>query len=200
MMTTKIGLTMKTLPVAVILIFLASSLAACGGGGGGDGSAGPTIEPNSVLLSDMHINFQDQTFRVTDLYCLPDLSRCQATFQGQIIEFTPDEDSDAEGEIYQTLGEWGHMRTAALYAQLQGFQARYAVAGGVTYPNSIPRGTATWSGDMVGLDSNNRVIRGGAFVQLTDFGDPRVGGNGGAKLVHGSGGIVSLRAEQNSAT
>ena len=26
------------------------------------------------------------------------------------------------------------------------------------------------------------------------------GGNGGAKLVHGSGGIVSLRAEQNSAT
>ena len=25
-------------------------------------------------------------------------------------------------------------------------------------------------------------------------------GNGGAKLVHGSGGIVSLRAEQNSAT
>ena len=27
-----------------------------------------------------------------------------------------------------------------------------------------------------------------------------VPGNGGAKLVHGSGGIVSLRAEQNSAT
>ena len=27
-----------------------------------------------------------------------------------------------------------------------------------------------------------------------------LGGNGGAKLVHGSGGIVSLRAEQNSAT
>ena len=27
-----------------------------------------------------------------------------------------------------------------------------------------------------------------------------VNGNGGAKLVHGSGGIVSLRAEQNSAT
>ena len=28
----------------------------------------------------------------------------------------------------------------------------------------------------------------------------RLPGNGGAKLVHGSGGIVSLRAEQNSAT
>ena len=34
------------------------------------------------------------------------------------------------------------------------------------------------------------------------FEDPKwvASGNGGAKLVHGSGGIVSLRAEQNSAT
>ena len=32
------------------------------------------------------------------------------------------------------------------------------------------------------------------------WGRLRSNGNGGAKLVHGSGGIVSLRAEQNSAT
>ena len=32
------------------------------------------------------------------------------------------------------------------------------------------------------------------------IGRRRAAGNGGAKLVHGSGGIVSLRAEQNSAT
>ena len=32
------------------------------------------------------------------------------------------------------------------------------------------------------------------------IGVARSTGNGGAKLVHGSGGIVSLRAEQNSAT
>ena len=31
-------------------------------------------------------------------------------------------------------------------------------------------------------------------------GDAVVSGNGGEKLVHGSGGIVSLRAERNSAT
>ena len=37
-------------------------------------------------------------------------------------------------------------------------------------------------------------------TSIVDGCDKPTGGNGGAKLVHGSGGIVSLRAEQNSAT
>ena len=124
----------------------------------------------------MLISFQGQDFRITDLYCRPDLSRCQATFQGEVIEFTPEDDSDAyvDVSIHETLGEWGHMETAAVFGGVQGMQVRYAAAAGVTYPNSIPRGPATWSGHMVGLDSNSRVVRGAAVVQLRDFADAEV--------------------------
>ena len=38
------------------------------------------------------------------------------------------------------------------------------------------------------------------ILEAMDGTDGETPGNGGEKLVHGSGGIVSLRAEQNSAT
>ena len=66
------------------------------------------------------------------------------------------------------------MEAVTVFGRVQGLQVRYAAAGGVTHPNSIPRGSATWSGHMVGLDSNNRVVRGAAVVRLSDFADPNV--------------------------
>lgn len=124
----------------------------------------------------MLIGFQGQDFRITDLYCRPDLSRCQATFQGEVVEFAPDDDSaaDVEASIYETLGEWEYMEAVAVFGSVQGMQVRYAAAAGVTYPNSIPLGSATWSGHMIGLDSNNRVVRGAAVVQLRDIADAEV--------------------------
>ena len=142
---------MKVFSAALILIGLAASLTSCGSGDGSKPTTGgPSIEPNSILLSDMLISFQGQNFRITDLYCRPDLSHCQATFQGEVIEFTPEDDPDADADvnIYETLGEWEHMEAAAVFGRVQGMQVRYAAAGGVTHPNSIPRGSATWVGHM----------------------------------------------------
>ena len=166
---------MKTFSVALILIELATTLASCGDGDGSSPTTGgSSIQPNSILLSDMLVSFQGERFRIEDLRCRPDLSRCQATFQGEVFEFTPEADADAHARIYETLGEWEHMEVAAVFGRVQGMQVRYALAAGVTYPNSIPRGSATWSGHMVGLDSNNRVVRGAAVVQLSDFADAEV--------------------------
>ena len=167
---------MKAHTAALILVLLTLSLSACGGGGDSSSHSTerPVLEPNSILLSDMLVSFQDEHFRIEDLHCLPDLSRCQATFQGDEISFTPEHDADIDANIYETLGEWEHMEVVAVFGRLQGMQARYAAAAGVTYPNSIPRGPATWSGHMVGLDSNNRVVRGAAIVQLIDFADEEV--------------------------
>ena len=164
---------MKAFSAALILIGLAWSLSACVGGGDSfsPSTERPTLVPNSILLSDMLVSFQGEHFRIEDLYCRPDFSRCQATFQGEVIEFTPEDDADADASIYETLGEWEHMEVAALFGRVQGMQARYAAAAGVTYPNSIPRGSATWSGELIGLDSNNRVVRGAAVVQLNDITD-----------------------------
>lgn len=165
---------MRFLPVALLLV-VASLLASCGGGGGsGDASTRPTITPNSILISDVLVSLQGQTDRIANIFCRSDFSLCQATYQGQTFQFVPDEDSDVQGAVYQTLGDWNHTRAGAIYANLQGLQARYAAAGGVTYPDSTPRGTAEWNGDMVGLDYNSRVVRGGATITLTDFGDARV--------------------------
>lgn len=156
-------------------------LTACGGGGGGRSNImieGPRlgdITPNSVLISDMLVSGHGGFERISDVSCTPSLSQCRATVQGQVIAFTPEDDPDVSGTIYMTLGEWGDLRAGAIYAQFEGFQARYAVAGGRLYANSLPQqGSATWNGDMVGLDSNNRVVRGGATLTVANFTDPRV--------------------------
>ena len=164
-------------------------LAACGGGGGGGGGPqtntnvsieGPTpapIEANSILISDMLLSGLGISERVSNVSCTPS-GLCQATYQGEVITFEVETDPDDQvsGTLYTSLGKWSHMNVAAAYVRIDaaGLQARYAVAAGVVHPNSIPRGTATWTGDMVGLDSNNRLVRGGASIRLVDFGDPRV--------------------------
>ncbi len=64
---------------------------------------------------------------------------------------------------------------AAVYYRFDGASARYAVAVGVVHPDSLPlRGSAAWRGDMVGLDSSNRAVRGGAGLAIADLSDPSV--------------------------
>ena len=136
---------MKAHSAALFLIRLAWPLSACGGGGDSSSPSTerPPLVPNSILLSDMLVSFQREHFRIEDLYCRPDFSRCQATFQGEAIEFTPEDDADADVRIYETLGDWEHMEVAAMFGRVQGIQARYAAAAGVAYPSRIPRGSAT---------------------------------------------------------
>lgn len=172
---------MRGLHTFVTITFIPAMLmlAACGGGSGGpdvtiEGPQLGDITPNSVLLSDMLISGPDGFERASDVSCTPSFSRCRATVQRRVITFTPETDPDGSGVIYQTLGEWDDLRAAAIYAQIDGYNARYGVVGGIVHPNSIPTGTATWTGDMVGLDTNNRTVRGGASITLADFGNPRV--------------------------
>lgn len=167
--------TIKVAAVATGLLFLT----ACGGGGGSnitiEGRTPTDVTPNSVLVSDLIISGQGVFERVSNVFCTPDLSRCRATFRGVTYTFDTQDNSSVSGTIYTTLGDWGHMDAGAIYVQLDGLQARYAAAGGVVHPNSIPlQGSATWTGDMVGLDSNNRLVRGGAALTIDDLSVPRV--------------------------
>ena len=167
----------------IVLVVAGLFLAACGGGGSTnirtDGSQQPPLNANSVLFSDMLISgqgFADE--RVSDIFCTPDISRCQATYAGQTFAFEPEADSDAdadtEGTIFTTLGTWNHIRVAAIHVSSEGLQGRFALAGGVTHANSLLSGSATWTGEMVALDSNNRVIRGDASLTIANFNNPSV--------------------------
>lgn len=131
-----------------------------------------------MLISPL---IRDIDERASDITCQLDLSICQVIVQKQTFTFDPsDPGPAATGTIYTALEDytelekWNHMNVGAVYAQFQGIQARYALASGVVHPDSIPRGSAIWSGKMVGLDANNRVVRGEAAITFTDFGDPRV--------------------------
>lgn len=160
------------------------ALGACGGGGGSgelriEGAQPKDISPTSILFSDMLISpligRKGIDERASDITCQPDLSICQVIVQKQTFTFeTSYPGPAATGTIYTALEEWNHMNVGVVYAHFQGFQARYSLASGVVHSNSILRGSATWSGEMVGLDANNRVVRGEAAISLTDFRDPRV--------------------------
>ena len=168
----------------IVLVAAGLFLAACGGGGGGGstntpiiGSQQPPLNANSVLLSDMLVSGQGFTEeRVTGIFCTPDISRCRATYRGRTFTFgsEADSDADADGTIFTTLGTWNHMRVAAIHVSNEGLQARFAVLGGVTHANSLLSGSATWNGEMVALDSNNRVIRGDASLTIANFNNPSV--------------------------
>ncbi len=156
-------------------------LSACGGGGGSSnirivGSEQSPLDPNSVLFSDMIVSgrgFAGE--RVTGISCTPDGSRCQATHRGETYVFDDDDDDDdSEETAFTTLGAWNHMRAAAAHVSSEGLQGRFALAGGVTHPNSLLSGSATWNGEMVALDSNNRLVRGDASLTIADFNNPSV--------------------------
>lgn len=101
------------------------------------------------------------------------------TYAGRVERFNifdeDESDEDVSGTIYTTRGDWNDTIAAAIYGRTDGFSGRYAVSAGVVHPNSLPfQGSATWNGDMVGLDSNNRTVRGGATLTIADFSAPRV--------------------------
>jgi len=153
-------------PITAAALLAAVALTACGGGGGGpdlnvEGRPLADIEPNSILLSDMHFTDVNGTrVRVSDVSCTPS-GFCEMTVSGRTVRFQIDEDDDDDdgvsGTVYSTLGDWNDMAALAVYGRVDGITARYAGAGGVEYPNSLPSiGSATWRGDMVGLDDNIR--------------------------------------------
>ena len=114
--------------------------------------------------------------RISNVVCRPDLSMCQVTYNGQTFSFVPTSNGD-DPDVFEehiTLGEWNYMVSGIRFVQNQGLQGRLSFSYGVTQPGSIPSGTATWTGDMVAYDSNNREVRGGALIKLTDIGDPQV--------------------------
>ena len=160
-------------------------LSACGGGDTSPKMSSKTpglfsnINQNSVLISDMLFTVGGTQERISNVTCTADGAVCQVTYEGQTFTVYPDgsDDSDnVDAEIYRTLGEWNYMASGVIYGhfQDQGIQTRLAGAGGVVHRGSVPHGSATWTGDMVAFDSNNRVVRGGASITLTDLGNPYV--------------------------
>ncbi len=158
---------------------LLALVAACGGGGGPDINVeGPPItdiEPDSVQLSDLLVDFPGGNRLRVPINCQPS-GYCVANVIGTTVEFELDEleaPEDASATAYNTEGDWEDTVAVAIYEQADGISGRYAVAYGTTFPNSLPSiGSATWRGDMVGLDDNNRAVRGGAEITVADFVNP----------------------------
>ena len=151
-------------------------LAACGGGGGG-GPQFAGIDANSILVSDARLRLADgRQVRVSDVSRIPSGSR-ELTVDGETVPFrVGDDGSDAAGtaKVYGTRGDRNDFGAVAVHECDDGFTARYAAAGGVAYPDSLPlTGSATWRGDTVGLDGDNRVVRGAAVRVFVETAAPR---------------------------
>jgi len=161
-------------------------LTACGGSGDGpditvDGPPLSNIDANSIQVSDLHFTLQDGRRERVSINCRPSGS-CTARVGGQIIAFdiTATDDleidvSDVSGTIFNTRGNWRDTEAGAVYGRIDGETARYAVALDIIHPNSLPlQGSATWRGDLVALDNNNRSVRGKAALTISDLSDPQV--------------------------
>ena len=153
-------------------------LSACGGGGGSTntrivGSRQPPLNFNSSLFSDMILSGRGLAGeRMTGISCPPDGSRCRGTLRGETRAFGVDDDDEVTA--FTSLGTWNHMRVAAAHVSSEGVQGRFASVAGVIHPNSLLSGSATWNGEMVALDSNNRLVRGDASLTIADFNNPSV--------------------------
>lgn len=165
---------MKAFSNAILVCGTLSMLAACVGSDEGLLTGGSAPQPNSVVFSDVLLTGVGVSERVTNVYCRPDGSLCEATYHGQTHTFEPIGESDGGGTIFRTYGFWEYTRAGIGYELVDGIDARVAASGGVKYVNSLPRGSATWIGDLVGMDANNRVVRGNATIWLEDFGNPVV--------------------------
>ena len=156
-------------------------LVACGGDDSPQinivGSEQPDLEPNSIVISDMLGTQLGQTERISQVNCSADLSVCEATYRGYryTIPIDGSDGDDVEGTIYTSLGTWNHMRVGAVYGYSEGVELRFATAGGIRHPNSLElSGSASWRGEMVALDGNNRLVRGDAYLEIADLRSPRV--------------------------
>ncbi len=173
-----------TEPLAWLLGLLSIGvIAGCGGGGGGSsnlqvvGSQQTEIDPNSIVLSDMLVNILGRDERLSDVSCTSDLSVCSVTYNGfqQIIPISGSGDSDAVATAYTSLETWEYMSVGMIYGELDGADMKFGLVGGVRYPNSLSTGgSASWAGEMVALDTNNRLVRGEATLQIDDLSSPSV--------------------------
>ena len=168
----------------------ALALAGCGGGGGQnlgvnvDGPPVSDVEAESVHLSDLLLSDPVEGDPRVSINCRPG-GLCSANFDGLfVVQFNVNEfgdmdtgpgDPDVSGSatLYNTYGDWSDTVAAAVHQREDGTTARYALAYGETHPNSLPlTGSATWRGDMAGLDANSRAVRGAAEITVADLSDP----------------------------
>ena len=172
-------MTLRLIALAVAAAFMSG----CGGGGGDSsrikivGSDQPDLKANSIVLSDMLATHLGRTERISQVNCSADLSVCEATYRGYryTIPLDDSDDADVDGTIYTSLGTWDHTRMGTLHAYSEGVELTFAMAGGIRHPNSLPlSGSASWRGEMVALDENNRLVRGDAYLNIADLRSLRV--------------------------
>ena len=157
-------------------------IAGCGGGGDSSnlqivGSDQSDINPNSIVFGDIVATALGRTERLSDVNCASDLSVCSVTYNGfrRTIPIDNSDDSGASGTAYTPFETWEYMSVGMIYGELDGADIKFGLVGGVRYPNSLPiGGSASWSGEMVALDANNRAVRGGASLEIDDLRFPRV--------------------------
>ena len=163
------------------IALIAVMVVGCGGGGSSNikvvGSDQPDLEPNSIVISDMLVTYLGGTERLSQVNCAADLSVCEATYRGYryTIPLDDSDDSDVDATVYTSLGTWNHMRIGAAYGYSEGVEFTFGMAGGIRHPNSLPLvGSASWRGEMVALDENNRLVRGDAYLAIEDLRSPNV--------------------------
>ena len=173
----------------IAILTIALSLASCGGPGSDSGQTmknpntgeptdpgtDPLEEINVIVLSDAIFDLSDRRARMDTWECREDLSSICTARLGQLQAL-----ADPRGEFtYQVPGEWEHMHVAGV---VHTGTALFAATAGVSHRNSLPAGSATWTGSMVGvhrppetpLGERGQVVRGGAEITLLDLQDPAV--------------------------
>ena len=193
---------------AFLILVLSAALAACGGSGTdrpvdnpdtggvvdnpntgeppdpptdpgeppGPQPADPLEEVNVIVLSDAIFDLEDRRVRVDTWECREDLSFiCTARFEG--LEAYADPRGDF---TYEVLGEWEHLHVAGVFHD---DTTLFAATAGVSHANSLPTGSATWTGNMVGIfrppetplaEIDHVLVRGGAEITLVDFQTPAI--------------------------
>ena len=122
------------------------------------------------------------------------------------------EDGSPRWKEHPTLGRICDVVSLDIDSEYRSLMTRLNPKGYHTVPGTTCEPFSTWvdrRDDMQRLFSSTESFDLDSDVVVVGFPHlpvspptvvPMTNGNGGAKLVHGSGGIVSLRAEQNSAT
>ena len=128
------------------------------------------------MLSDAIFDLDDRRVRVRTWECREDLSFICTARVGKLEAY-----ADPRGEFtYEVLGEWEHLHVAGVFHD---DTTLFAATAGVSHANSLPTGSATWTGNMVGIfrppetplaEIDHVVVRGGAEITLVDFQTPAI--------------------------